>query len=240
MKTARLATGRELVVGFDGGYHGTGLAALAAGRLAGVPRAVRALAAAVAAHSPTARVPRAERAAWPAWWWSRCRAAAGWSSRRPGSWPGLRDACDRAGALLVVDEIFTGLGRTGRMWMCQAEGVRPDLLVCGKALAGGLPLSACLGSPQLMDRAWGGHGEVAIDTHTHLGSPLSCAAALAVLDELEQRPAAGSGRPRWASGAWRALPAVRGRGLALGLPCRAAEACERAARAGRDRGAGRP
>jgi len=130
---------------------------------------------------------------------------------------GLRAACDAAGALLVVDEVFTGLGRTGSMWMCESERVAPDLLVCGKALAGGLPLSACLGTPRLMDEAWGGRGEVAIDTHTHLGSPLSCAAALAVLDEIETRHLAQRAlelerRVR------RVLPSVRGRGLALGLP----------------------
>jgi 4-aminobutyrate aminotransferase/(S)-3-amino-2-methylpropionate transaminase len=138
----------------------------------------------------------------------------------------LREACDSTGALLLVDEVFTGLGRTGSMWMCQAEGVAPDLLVCGKALGGGLPLSACLATPELMDRAWGGRGEIAIDTHTHLGSPLSCAAALAVLDELEQR-----GLPQRALELERrvraVLPSVRGRGLALGLACDGVAVSER-------------
>jgi 4-aminobutyrate aminotransferase-like enzyme len=136
----------------------------------------------------------------------------------PGWLAELRYECDRWGTLLVVDEVFSGLGRTGVMWACEAAGVRPDLLVCGKALGGGLPLSAVLGSPTLMDAAWKGRGEIAIDTHTHLGSPLSCAAALAVLDELEQ-----GDLPRRAAHlealVKQRLPDARGRGLALGLPC---------------------
>ena len=78
-----------------------------------------------------------------------------------------------------------------------------------------------------MDRAWAGHGEVAIDTHTHLGSPLSCAAALAVLDVLEEeRPARARRRPGRA-GARRAARRARRAGLGLGLPCDAVQACER-------------
>ena len=137
----------------------------------------------------------------------------------PDGWlAALRHECDRWGVLLVVDEVFTGLGRTGYMWMSEAEGVRPDLLVCGKALGGGLPLAACLGTPELMDRAWAGRGEIAIDTHTHLGSPLSCAAALAVLDEIERRalPARAAALGRRARAA---LPACADAASALGLPC---------------------
>ena len=240
MKTARLATGRERVVGFRGGYHGTGLAALAVG---GWPEFRHPFAPWLAPSriEPYGVVPRLTEDV-------ACvvvepmQGRGGVVEPPAGFLAGLRDACDRAGALLVVDEIFTGLGRTGRMWMCQAEHVRPDLLVCGKALAGGLPLSACLGAPALMDRAWGGRGEIAIDTHTHLGSPLSCAAALAVIDELE-----AAGLPQRAAKlepfVRAALPAVRGRGLALGLPCRAVEASDEllergviAVPAGRDAG----
>ena len=145
---------------------------------------------------------------------------------------GLREACDRAGALLVVDEVFTGLGRTGTMWMCQALDVRPDLLVCGKALGGGLPLSACLGTPELMDRAWGGHGEVAIDTHTHLGSPLSCAAALAVLDEIESAGAAAAGAGAGAGGARRRCARCAGAGWRWACPATRVAACDRLLRRG--------
>ena len=216
LKTAHLATGRTGIVCFEGGYHGTGLGALAA---CGWPEFRDPMAAWLppARVEPYGRVPALDGGV-------ACvvvepmQGRGGVVEAPAGFLAALREACDSAGALLVVDEVFTGLGRTGSMWMCQAEGVAPDLLVCGKALGGGLPLSACLATPELMDRAWGGRGEVAIDTHTHLGSPLSCAAALAVLDELEQR-----GLPQRALELERrvraVLPSVRGRGLALGLAC---------------------
>jgi 4-aminobutyrate aminotransferase-like enzyme len=213
LKTAHLATGRSEVVGFEGGYHGTGLAALS---VCGWPE----FRSPMDAWLPPARIARyGERPELDE------RVACVVVEPPLDFLSGLREACDSVGALLVVDEVFTGLGRTGSMWMCEAEQVAPDLLVCGKALGGGLPLSACLGSPQLMDRAWGGRGEVAIDTHTHLGSPLSCAAALAVLDEIERldlpRRAIELGEQ-----VRRTLPRVRGRGLALGLPCDAVETAQ--------------
>ena len=58
----------------------------------------------------------------------------------------LRALCDAEGWLLVADEVFTGFGRTGRLFACEREGVVPDLLCVGKGLASGMPLSACVGS----------------------------------------------------------------------------------------------
>jgi 4-aminobutyrate aminotransferase-like enzyme len=229
LKTSHLATGRPVVVGFGGGYHGTGLGALAPGGWPEFRDPFRTWLA-PARIEDYGVVPELDASV-------ACvvvepmQGRGGVVEPPSGFLAGLRDACDRAGALLVVDEVFTGLGRTGTMWMCQALGVRPDLLVCGKALAGGLPLSACLGTPELMDRAWAGHGELAIDTHTHLGSPLSCAAALAVLDEIESRwlPQRALELERVVR-SW--MPGVRGRGLALGLPCDALAACDRLLRGG--------
>jgi len=229
LKTSHLATGRAVVVGFGGGYHGTGLGALAAGGWPEFRDPFRAWLAPARIEAYGA-VPELDASV-------ACvvvepmQGRGGVIEPPPGFLAGLRDACDRAGALLVVDEVFTGLGRTGTMWMCQALDVRPDLLVCGKALAGGLPLSACLGTPELMDRAWAGHGELAIDTHTHLGSPLSCAAALAVLDEIESQ-ALPQRALELELVVRSALPEVRGRGLALGLPCDAPAACDRLLRRG--------
>jgi 4-aminobutyrate aminotransferase/(S)-3-amino-2-methylpropionate transaminase len=88
------------------------------------------------------------------------------------------------GSLLIFDEIFTGLGRTGVVFEHEREGVLPDLVCLGKALGGGLPLSACLGSREVMD-AWPESGGEALHTSTFLGHPLSCATALAFLDVLE-------------------------------------------------------
>jgi 4-aminobutyrate aminotransferase-like enzyme len=85
--------------------------------------------------------------------------------------------------LLVCDEILTGLGRTGRWFACEHTGVVPDLLCVGKALGGGLPLSACIGTPEVM-AAWGRSTGEAHHTSTFLGNPLACAAAVATLDTL--------------------------------------------------------
>lgn len=97
---------------------------------------------------------------------------------------GLRELCDERGILMILDEIYTGLGRTGAMFACEHEGVVPDLLCIGKALAGGVPLAAAIGTPRVMD-AWPKSAGEAIHTSTFLGNPLACAAALANLDQLE-------------------------------------------------------
>ena len=118
-----------------------------------------------------------------------------WGTRVPIFWNGLRRVRDflarlaelthAAGSLLIFDEIFTGLGRTGVVFEHEREGVLPDLVCLGKALGGGLPLSACLGSGEVMD-AWPESGGEALHTSTFLGHPLSCATALAFLDVLEE------------------------------------------------------
>lgn len=90
-----------------------------------------------------------------------------------------------AGAVLIADEIYTGLGRTGRMFRSVAQGCTPDVLVLGKALGAGLPVSACLVRDDLA-QAWGAPDQEAIHTATHLGNPLACAAALASLDVLTE------------------------------------------------------
>ncbi len=99
---------------------------------------------------------------------------------------GLRQECDRRSLILILDEIYTGFGRTGRWFACDHEGVVPDLLCLGKALSGSLPFSACIGRPEIM-AAWPPSAGAAIHTSTFLGHPLACAAALAHLDEIDQR-----------------------------------------------------
>ncbi len=98
----------------------------------------------------------------------------------------LRKRCDESGALLIVDEIYTGFGRTGRWFACEYGGVVPDLICLGKALTGGFPLSACVGRADLMDRAWPASNGEAIHTSTFLGHPVGCAMALAQLQELKR------------------------------------------------------
>jgi 4-aminobutyrate aminotransferase/(S)-3-amino-2-methylpropionate transaminase len=145
----------------------------------------------------------------------------------PLSWlRGLRALCDRHGLVLILDEIYTGLGRTGRWFACERAGVVPDVLCVGKALGGGAPISAAIGRPWVM-RAWGESRGEAIHTSTFLGNPLGCAMALAALEVIE---AEGLVRRAATLGAWLrsslgslarrvgGLGAVRGEGMMLGLP----------------------
>jgi len=92
-----------------------------------------------------------------------------------------REACDASGALLVLDEIQSGIGRTGAWFAHQAAGVRPDVLTLAKGLGGGLPIGACIGlGPAGAGFSQGDHGS------TFGGNPVACAAALAVLDTIER------------------------------------------------------
>jgi acetylornithine/N-succinyldiaminopimelate aminotransferase len=92
-----------------------------------------------------------------------------------------RSACDAAGALLVLDEIQSGIGRTGAWFAHQAEGVLPDVLTLAKGLGGGLPIGACVGfGDSSTALAKGDHGS------TFGGNPIACAAALAVLHTIER------------------------------------------------------
>ena len=125
-----------------------------------------------------------------------------------------------------MDEIFTGWGRTGTRFACEFEAVVPDILCVGKAMGGGLPLSACVASKDLM-AAWGESTGEALHTSTFLGNPLACAAALAALDVLEDEHLAERAMQIGAVFACglRAVQAsfpdkivdVRGRGLMLGI-----------------------
>jgi 4-aminobutyrate aminotransferase-like enzyme len=101
--------------------------------------------------------------------------------------------------LLVLDEIYTGFGRTGRWFACEHEGVTPDLICLGKAMTGGFPLSACVGKADLMDEAWPVSDGEAIHTSTYLGHPVGCAMALAQIGEITRRklPAASARLGAW-------------------------------------------
>jgi 4-aminobutyrate aminotransferase-like enzyme len=101
----------------------------------------------------------------------------------PGYLEALADLTWDAKAILIFDEIFTGLGRTGALFAFLHEGVVPDLLCLGKGLGGGLPLSALVGPARVMD-AWPPSRGEAIHTSTFLGNPLACAAGLAFLKEM--------------------------------------------------------
>ena len=104
----------------------------------------------------------------------------------PGFLEALADLTWNAKALLIFDEIFTGLGRTGALFAFLHDGVVPDLLCLGKGLGGGLPLSACVGPARIMN-AWPPSQGEAIHTSTFLGNPLACAAGLSFLEELRTK-----------------------------------------------------
>jgi 4-aminobutyrate aminotransferase/(S)-3-amino-2-methylpropionate transaminase len=94
---------------------------------------------------------------------------------------GVREICDREGIVLVVDEVQTGYGRTGRMFAIEHYGVEPDLITVAKSIAAGLPLSGVLGKAEIMDAP----GDNAVGG-TYVGNPVAQAAALAVLDVFEE------------------------------------------------------
>ncbi len=114
--------------------------------------------------------------------------AGGMIAAPPGYLRRVREACDRCGVLLIVDEIATGFGRTGRMFACQHEDVSPDLMCIGKGLTNGyLPLSVTLATQEIYDAFLGGIDELKtfFHGHTFTGNPLGCAAALATLEVFE-------------------------------------------------------
>jgi 4-aminobutyrate aminotransferase-like enzyme len=101
--------------------------------------------------------------------------------------PMLRRLCDEHDAVLILDEIYTGFGRTGKWFACEHSGVIPDIVCLGKALTGGFPLSACIGRASIMDKAWPVSDGEAIHTSTFLGHPVGCAMALAQIHEIKKR-----------------------------------------------------
>jgi 4-aminobutyrate aminotransferase/(S)-3-amino-2-methylpropionate transaminase len=237
LKTVMLATGRAGVVAFEGGYHGLSHGPLAACGLRASFR--EPFAEQLNTHVSFAPYPGDEASLVASL--AAVEKALGSGDVGcvlvepvlgrggcvvpPASFlPALRRACDAAGALLVCDEIWTGLGRSGA-WLASVDaGVVPDVVCLGKGLGGGLPVSACIGSDRAM-RGWAEHGGTTIHTATHFGAPLACAAAIATLGELEARQLVDRSREageRWLSllrerTAGHGVAAVRGRGLMVGV-----------------------
>ncbi|HET9438608.1 MAG TPA: aspartate aminotransferase family protein [Longimicrobiales bacterium] len=98
----------------------------------------------------------------------------------------LRERCDGSTRILIFDEVYVGVGRTGRWLASEHWQVVPDIAVIGKGLSGALPLSAAVGSAEVMN-AWPASTGEAIHTSTFIGNPIACAAAIAQLNEIEQR-----------------------------------------------------
>jgi 4-aminobutyrate aminotransferase len=131
----------------------------------------------------------------------------------------LRGICDRHGILLVVDEVQSGAGRTGKWWAVEHTGVEPDMVCMAKGIASGMPLGVCMSRAEIMDWAPGSHAS------TFGGNPVSIAAAIATLDIIEREGMANAGRVgalmlQRLDGWKKTQPLVgdvRGRGLMIGI-----------------------
>lgn len=257
LKTAYLATGRPGVLAFEGGYHGLTLGALAVTsrplfRAPFAPRLHPGVAFApwpaedgrgASAEDVLAAVRRILRDGAPngdpigAVIVEPVQGRAG-VRLAPGGFMGeLSGLAAEAGALVIADEMITGMGRCGAMLASGVVGLRPDLVCLGKALGAGLPLSACLGAPAVMD-AWPASAGEAVHTSTFLGHPLASAAALAALDRYEpdgvlRRAEVLGARLRNALGGrlsgLAGVVEVRGLGLLIGIELGGADAGEGAA-----------
>ncbi len=202
VKVARLATGRPAIIAFEGAFHGRTYMALSLTskvdpykRRMGpfMPEVYR------APYADPYRCPEADPTAFAL---RRLDAMltthvdpgqvaavivepilgeGGFVVPPPDFLPALRALCDRIGALLIVDEVQTGFGRTGRFFATEHAGIEPDLMVVGKSLAAGLPLAGVVGRREVFapvhPGALGG---------TYPGNPVACAAALAVLDVIKE------------------------------------------------------
>lgn len=237
LKTALLATGRPGVLAFHGGYHGLSYGALCA-----------------CGYKPGFRQPFLEQlnrevhfAPYPGAQHSvdntmqtleyRCNdnigavivepvQARGGVHIPPSTFlPTLYQWCQQRDIVLIVDEIYTGLGRCGAWWLSAQESVYADVICIGKALGSGMPISACVGRYDVM-QAWGDSRGEALHTSTFAGYPLGCVAALETLSVLEQEdlPTRALHTGELVLSAWRQqlighdqVRDIRGKGLLLGI-----------------------
>jgi len=194
LKTVLLTTKKKGVIAFVGGYHGLGYGALNATHREHFRKPFHSQ---LRAFSHFGRFPWQKSDLKPlekifrrkkigAILVEPMQARGGINIPPPEFLPLLRKLCDKHGALLIFDEIYTGFGRTGKWFACEHSGVIPDLICLGKALTGGFPLSACVGRADVMDAAWPASTGEAIHTSTFLGHPVGCAMALAQISEIRK------------------------------------------------------
>jgi 4-aminobutyrate aminotransferase-like enzyme len=250
LKTALLATGRPGIVAFEGGYHGLTLGALATTwrphfRAPFVRRLYGGVGFAPFPGAAGARGPTSAEEALDgvrrllgggapngdpvgAVIIEPVQGRAGVRLAPEGFMAELSRMAAEAGAIVIADEMLTGMGRCGALLASERLGLRPDLICLGKALGGGLPISACVGRAAVMD-AWPPSEGEAVHTSTFLGHPLACAAALGALDgyaaEAVPERAEGLGirlvdRLRGRLSAIPGVADVRGLGLLAGIELR--------------------
>jgi putrescine aminotransferase len=230
LKLARAATGRGALLSCDGGFHGTTLGALSvmgSERMRApfeplLPNCHRvpfgdidALARALKEHEPAAFLVEP------------LQAEGGVVPAPPGYLRAAQDLCTARGTVLVLDEVQTGLGRTGTLFAHQAEDFVPDVLCLAKALSGGLAaVSVAVTSRALFDKAYGSTGRFDLHSSTYQGNAFSCAAALKTLDIIDEEHLVARSAERGAQllDGLRArlfghplVKDIRGRGLLVGI-----------------------
>lgn len=238
LKTARMATGRNRIIAFEGGYHGLGYGALNATHRQMFRQPFRKQLAEFAdfVPFPTTREiaqrslekirDHLSRREVGAVLMEPIQARGGIRVPPSNFLSELTRVLQDHGALLILDEVYTGFGRTGRWFACEWEPAVPDLICLGKALTGGFPLSAMVGKADLVEAAWPPSNGEAIHTSTFLGNPVGCAMAIAQIEELIQGPWIES---VCSKGDWlqqrlnsssltdKGARSVRGRGLMVGV-----------------------
>jgi acetylornithine/succinyldiaminopimelate/putrescine aminotransferase len=233
LKVARKFTGRAGFVAFDGAYHGDTMGALA---LAGNPAMREPFG---ALPGPVTHLPFDDESSLhkidskvAAVVVEPVQAEGGVRIPEIGFIRAIRERCDRAGALLIFDEVLTGFGRTGRMFALEHFGVVPDLIVMAKALGGGLPLGALCSRDEVLGTL--AHDPPLGHITTFGGHPLSCAAGLASLnvimrERLHERAATIGKEIVRRVLAMRApeIVAVRGLGMIIGIEFRDAALAHR-------------
>jgi 4-aminobutyrate aminotransferase-like enzyme len=250
LKTALVATGRPGILAFEGAYHGLTLGALATTARArfrepfgarlyrgvafapfpdpvreGPDAAGRALARVEEILARGAPLPDGSVHPIGAVLVEPVQGRGGARVAPDGFMARLSELAEAAGALVIADEVLTGVGRCGVPLASTRVGLRPDLVCLGKALGGGLPLSACLGPARVMD-SWPESDGEALHTSTFLGHPLACAAGVAVLEAVEAEGVMERARRvggtliaelRRALGGVEGVADVRGLGLLIGI-----------------------
>jgi 4-aminobutyrate aminotransferase-like enzyme len=255
LKTAILFTGKSRFAAFRGAYHGLSLGALT---LCGIERFSQPFTAAIGQTALRLEYPAQDTDVDAAAAATHCALAAagdlaavivepiqgraGCIVPSPGYFKALRAICTELRLLMIVDEIYTGFGRTGCWFAVEHEDVVPDLICIGKAMGSGFPISAIAGKADVMD-AWPPSTGEALHTSTYLGNPMGCAAALATIQEMTrlQLPARahrlglelGHRLGRICNST---VLAARGRGLCWGIQLKDATAAARAVERALDAG----
>ncbi len=227
IKLARAATGRAKIVATEGAYHGKTLGALSASGRDTFRTPFQPLLAPME-HVPFADLRALDDALHDAAAFivEPVQGEGGVNVPPIGYLREAKRACERAGALLVADEVQTGLGRCGFRFACERDGVVPDVMTLAKGLSGGvIPVGAFIARAEIWDRAYG--KAPLLHTSTFGGNPLACAAAIAAMDVLDEEHLAENARERGvqlldgARAVAAAYPAVvrdtRGLGLLVGV-----------------------